>query len=667
MGQRTKALRRKSALSEKLPKSVAPLNSWLPPLSSGFGDARRVETWATRYQPWANYSVKGPMGGLGNWPILHRMALLPLTRDLLSAAALESLESISYEWLSPRSKVQWAGASDSWTITDGSENLDATRKASLYLAALVVNRTHPDKVVQLDGLTVREHASAWEQHWRSYFQHRAVNGLGVEMGSPTYAKYALQNYLNIADLSPNLGALAQDFLQLWLADTAQAFLPSTGVRGGAHNRVYRDAAFFVGHGCETSLAWLYGWWAPKDSATLKLFISLPQMTLFATSSWQPLPIITAMALAEPSDGFVYTSRRLGDTEPCSQPLGPSCKKLPCKPCTVCGTERVQAFGGSACDQLRAPSTVIKEEYVAPKRVFTLGAIRLNVSSPTVDAHWRATEPLYGADVGQNHQIGAFFGGKNAASSRIVFGDSGSVNCSDPAFQRHTFGSITSRLVAGAVAVARPASAKINGCQMCKNSREDDEWLGAAPCDEPGSCEDSDFPLFAFVSRDLYDTLTHAGDWWCFNANDESYGCVGLTGGARLTASPPCTGPGAHASSSSPMFWNGTLLLLNGSKTSSSIGVLQTGTKAADGDFATFIQKMSATEIVTDEDGALRYTALSGDLLQMGVGGVTLPAYVPEHSTYSSPYLTAAYGDAMTVTLSCPGHENATLSFDTKTR
>ena len=96
------------------------------------------------------------MGGLGNWPVLHRMALLPLTRDLLSAAALESLESISYEWLSPRSKVQWAGASDSWTITDGSENLDATRKASLYLAALVVNRTHPDKVVQLDGLTVRD-------------------------------------------------------------------------------------------------------------------------------------------------------------------------------------------------------------------------------------------------------------------------------------------------------------------------------------------------------------------------------------------------------------------------------------------------------------------------------------------------------------------------------
>jgi hypothetical protein len=95
---------------------------------------------------------------------------------------------------------------------------------------------------------VKEHAAAWKRHWRKYFQHRAVNGLGVEMGSPTYAKYSLQNYLNIADLSPNLTALAGDFLQLWFADVAHAFLPSTGVRRGAHNRVYRDSAFFNGHG-----------------------------------------------------------------------------------------------------------------------------------------------------------------------------------------------------------------------------------------------------------------------------------------------------------------------------------------------------------------------------------------------------------------------------------
>ena len=147
------------------------------------------------------------------------------------------------------------------------------------------------------------------------------------MGSPTYAKYAIQNYLNIADLSPNLGRLAGDFLQLWFADAAQAFIPSTGVRGGAHNRVYRDSAFFSGHGsAESSLGWLYGWWhSTKDGRMTETDVdnalSLPQITLFATSKWQPLPIISAMATSQPTQGFTYTSRRLGDNKPCSEALG----------------------------------------------------------------------------------------------------------------------------------------------------------------------------------------------------------------------------------------------------------------------------------------------------------------------------------------------------------
>ena len=99
--------------------------------------------------------------------------------------------------------------------------------------------------------------------------------------------------------------------------------------------------------------------------------------------------------------------------------------------------------------------------------------------------------LYGADVGQNHQIGAFFCGSSPAEARLIFGDSGSVNCTDvAAFQRHTFASITSRLVAGAVAVARPATAKINGCVSSHR-------------DGGSSCHNDDFPLFAFVSAALY--------------------------------------------------------------------------------------------------------------------------------------------------------------------
>eukprot|EP00039_Didymoeca_costata_P022931 m.5622 g.5622 ORF g.5622 m.5622 type:complete len:291 (-) comp3341_c0_seq2:1955-2827(-) len=206
-----------------------------------------IETYPSRFMPWRNNSVqKGcPLSGLGELPILVRMALLPQIRSILSENAIRALNTLFTAWLSPRSNSSYAAGDKSWIVLDGSENLDATRKGSLYLTALALNKSSPGQIVSFDGKTVAEHAAAWERHWMSYFQHRAIEGLGVEMGSPTYAKYALQNYINIADLSPNLRELASNYLQLWFADYAHAFLKETGVRGGVHTRVYRVASFFL--------------------------------------------------------------------------------------------------------------------------------------------------------------------------------------------------------------------------------------------------------------------------------------------------------------------------------------------------------------------------------------------------------------------------------------
>ena len=155
-----------------------------------------VASWAhePQYTPWPNYTVKrnvppgtglgrmSPLAGLGELPLLARMALLPLTRELLSPAALSALEQIFRAWLSPRSKAAWAASPDSWLLTDGSENLDATRKASLYLSAVALNATQPGTRLELDGKTVAEHAAAWEAHWTLYFRHRAVEGWAPEFG-----------------------------------------------------------------------------------------------------------------------------------------------------------------------------------------------------------------------------------------------------------------------------------------------------------------------------------------------------------------------------------------------------------------------------------------------------------------------------------------------------
>ena len=363
-----------------------------------------VAAWAhmPQFTPWDNYTVKSktghsPLQGLGELPLLARMALLPRTRELLSPAALSALEGLFLAWLSPRSKVAWAASPDSWLVTDGSENLDATRKAGLYLSALALNVTSPSARLELDGKTVAEHAAAWETHWTTYFQHRAVEGIGVELGSPTYGKYSLQNYLNLADLSGTaaLRKLAGNFLQLWFADAAQAFLPSTGVRGGAHNRVYRTGAFFVPSADDfRGFSWLYGWWhagGTVDQADVTDAIKTPQLTLFATSEWQPLPIVTAIATAVDQPAFIYVSRRLGDEASCSQPLGPvvpqgtlryptvNCTKRPCKPCVIC--KGILALGGDQCSEAVVPTTVVKQEYIGAQRHFTLGAISLRQDAP----------------------------------------------------------------------------------------------------------------------------------------------------------------------------------------------------------------------------------------------------------------------------------------------
>ena len=609
-----------------------------------------VEAWPTRFPiPWNNYSVKGPMAGLGELPILTRMALLPLTRDLLSTAAIDALDAIFMAWLSPRSKVAWASAPDSWVVTDGSENLDATRKACLYLSALALNISHAGKMLQLDGKTVAEHAAAWQVHWSLYFRHRAVEGLGVEMGSPTYNKYSVQNYLNLADLaSPSLAALASDFLQLWFADAAQAFIPSTGLRGGAHNRVYRGQEFFSPEADSIiGFTWLYGWWETHDATMAGKAAATPQLTLFATSMWQPLGIITAIASSRDLAAFTYTSRRPGDVLQCTQHLGPvekwagmpygnlTCTKTPCKPCVICGAEMIPALIGDECNTLAFPTTVVKLEHVGAGRRYTLGAIKLDQRPGT----------NYGADVGQNHQVGAFFGGRNTGEARLVFGDGGSTNCSEPAFQRHAFGSITSILVDGALAVARPLTAKINGCfPRYRNDK---------------SCRVSDFPLFAFVSAKLYATRVAAGNTWqCFNAEDETYACVGMTGGKMLTPAPtPCT----NGIPSSPAYWNGTLLLFNGSSTTTNIGVLQIGTMQEHGTFAHFVAMMKNKQITTTADGGLVYTTLQGQALDFGVGGAA--PFKDLKDSYKSPYISAVHERNITVTLSAPGFDDATLRFN----
>ena len=156
------------------------------------------------------------------------------------------------------------------------------------------------------------------------------------------------------------------------------------------------------------------------------------------------------------------------------------------------------------------------------------------------------------------------------------------------------------------------------------------------------------------------TRTEGGDWTCFNAANETFACLAITGmGQALTTSPPCV----NSRPGDPNFWNGSLLLFNGSSTSHSVGVMQVGTQAQDGSFEQFVKLMATKKIAeaSDKSGNLKYDSLRGGPLEMGVGGVV--PFKDQPYTYLSPFISGTHSDEMKVHLSFPGYTTETLTFD----
>lgn len=305
-----------------------------------------------------------------------------------------------------------------------------------------------------------------------------------------------------------------------------------------------------------------------------------------------------------------------------------------------------AFHGSSCETLSLPTSVIKREYIAKKRVYTLGSLTYNLSSTVRNI-------MYTAGLVENTQTGAFLSGNGSVrDGRLLFGTSGSINCSNEGFQRNVFLGTQSTLVRGAMAITQPEIAKVNGCKP----------------NDPG-CDISEFPLWLYAPASIYETRkqiqSDGGSSWVCMDGGTAYACVGLSGGAKLTESPPCIGGNDPASKSVGQYWNGTLLLFNGTFRSQSIGVLQ----MADphdfellGGFDGFVKQMQSASITTDTSGRVNYKSLSGDLLSMQTGGgVEVPNL---QNTYDSPYITAPHEQTMSVELRAPGFDTETIKFST---
>jgi hypothetical protein len=232
-------------------------------------------------------------------PLIMRVMLHSQTASHVDANAQSALLGLMWSYIRQRSLLADANASI-WNVS-GSENHDLMRKTAYLLFAQILEGAGRGSDMLADGHSVSEHHAAWGEWAKRYLQSRAREGISCEIASPTYDLYSVQGIVNLRDLSDSavVRRLADSFASLFWADYAQDFLASTGVRGGAMTRMYKDASMTLGVR-ENLIATtaMYGWHNGVFTNTN------PDALIMATSDYHPPAIVSAMATAKATQGKV---------------------------------------------------------------------------------------------------------------------------------------------------------------------------------------------------------------------------------------------------------------------------------------------------------------------------------------------------------------------------
>ncbi len=175
-----------------------------------------------------------------------------------------------------------------------------------FWGAAQIFSDHPDyqNRTYADGSTPAEMALAFDEYFKAYARERATKGLLAEIASPTYAKYSLNTWYNLADFAddPVLKKRMDRLLNVYWADWAIEQLD--GVRGGSRHRCYTGRASAEQSG-GAEAAWFHfgvGVEASKHPGTI----------CAATTFWRPDPVVAELALDSESRGeYAFVSRRPG--------------------------------------------------------------------------------------------------------------------------------------------------------------------------------------------------------------------------------------------------------------------------------------------------------------------------------------------------------------------
>jgi len=226
----------------------------------------------------------------------------------MSVEAEHAILEMLWDWASPICRKELASPDRVWWYW-GSENHHMMAWVSFWGAAHIF-KDHPDyqNRVYADRATPSEMAAAFDEYFKVYARERASKGLLVEIAAPTYAKYTLNTWYNLADFAedPVLKDRMDMLLDLYWADWAIEQVD--GVRGGSRHRCYPGRASAEQSG-GAEAAWYHfgrGVEASKHPGTISA----------ATTFWRPDPLVVVLVLDdEGRSDYAYVSRRPGLKEP----------------------------------------------------------------------------------------------------------------------------------------------------------------------------------------------------------------------------------------------------------------------------------------------------------------------------------------------------------------
>lgn len=288
-----------------------------------------------------------------------------------------------WSWASPVCRKELALPEHVWWYW-GSENHHLMAWVSFWGAAQIF-KDHPEYRNRryADGSTPAEMAAAFDEYFKAYTRERATKGLLVEIASPTYAKYSLNTWYNLADFAedPVLRRRANMLLDVYWADWAIEQID--GVRGGSRHRSYPGRSSNEQSG-GAEAAWYHFGLGVEASRH-------PGAMGAATTFWRPSPVVVELVLDTEGRGdYAYLSRRPGLKEPGDASSFVADASHPLY--TANGIDRIHPQGGA----------LLRASWCTPD--FVMG---MSLVEPLPQDDWTGIS-------GQNHWNGVIFAGHPTA-------------------------------------------------------------------------------------------------------------------------------------------------------------------------------------------------------------------------------------------------------------